>query len=309
VLVASTYRRFQRFFQHADLGRDWSAPLVARLLDLTGSWHLALDRTQWRVGNRDVNFLVLAAVTRRFRVPLVWSVLDHRGPSDTAQRIALMRRYLRIFDRSTIRLLLADREFVGAEWIEFLHQSDIPFAIRMREDVRVVSEAGHDLTLAAHLGRRGRTRFLRGRLAAGGAEAPLLIFALKRLASGELVAVVSNRSGPGALKAYRRRWAIECLFGDVKTRGLNLEDTRLTQPRKLDLLMGLTALAIAWAARSAIALLWPRAPSRARHGHLRKSWFRTGFDDLRRLLHTDPLRAVAEWRRLGAKPLQTRGVV
>lgn len=28
-----------------------------------------------------------------------------------------------------------------------------------------------------------------------------------------------------ALNDYRKRWAIECLFGDAKTRGLNLEDT------------------------------------------------------------------------------------
>ncbi len=70
-LIASTYRRLQRFFQHVRLGRDWSAPLAARLAGLGGCWYLALDRTQWRIGSREVNFLVLAAVTRRFRVPLM----------------------------------------------------------------------------------------------------------------------------------------------------------------------------------------------------------------------------------------------
>ena len=34
------------------------------------------------------------------------------------------------------------------------------------------------------------------------------------------------------------------MFGDAKTRGLNIEDTRLTDPRKLALLMALVALAI-----------------------------------------------------------------
>ena len=29
VLIASTYRRLQRFFQHVRLGRDWTLPLVA----------------------------------------------------------------------------------------------------------------------------------------------------------------------------------------------------------------------------------------------------------------------------------------
>ena len=108
VLIASTYRRLQRFFQHVRLGRDWTLPLVAELLGLQGSWHLALDRTQWSIGKREVNYLVLAAVTRRFRVPLVWSVLPEKGNSSTAVRIALIKRYLAHFPASSIRLLLGD---------------------------------------------------------------------------------------------------------------------------------------------------------------------------------------------------------
>jgi hypothetical protein len=87
VRIASTYRRLQRFFQHVRLDRDWTLPLVAELLGLRGSWHLALDRTQWSIGKREVNYLVLAAVTRRFRVPLAWSVLPGKGNSSTAVRI------------------------------------------------------------------------------------------------------------------------------------------------------------------------------------------------------------------------------
>lgn len=182
----------------------------------------------------------------------------------------------------------------------------------MRGDIRVVSEAGHELTLAAHLGGRGRTRFFRGRLAAGRPagrpDGALLGFAAKRL-DGDLLIVASNRPAPAALAAYARRWGIECLFGDAKTRGLNMEDTRLTDPRKLDLLMGLVALALAWAARAAIARIWPRAPRLGPHGHRTKSWFRTGFDNLRRLLRTDPLQAVEAWTRLAAATRKMQRVV
>ncbi|MBA3324823.1 MAG: hypothetical protein H0T41_06000 [Rhodobacteraceae bacterium] len=51
------------------------------------------------------------------------------------------------------------------------------------------------------------------------------------------------------------------MFGDAKTRGLNLEDTRLTDPRKLAMLMALVTFA--------------------------QSWFRIGFDQIRNLLSTD----------------------
>lgn len=308
VQVASTYRRLQRFFQHVELAPDWAAPVVAGLLGLEGCWTLALDRTQWRVGERDVNFLVLAAVTPRFRVPLMWSVIDGPGCSDTDQRIALMRRYLACFDVSTIRLLLADREFVGAKWLSFLAETGIPFAIRLREDLRVISQEGHDLTLAAHLGKRGRTRFFRGRFPGMAADGPPLNFSLKRL-EDELLIVVTNQTAAAGLAAYARRWAIECLFGDLKTRGLNMEDTRLTDPKKLDLLMGLVALATAWIARAAIARLWPRKPRTGSHGFPVKSWFRTGFDAIRQLLRTDPLAAVQDWIKIAKPPRRSQRVV
>jgi hypothetical protein len=50
--TASTYRRLQRFFQHADPGEDWAAPVVAGLAQLEGPCRLILDRTNWKVGRR-----------------------------------------------------------------------------------------------------------------------------------------------------------------------------------------------------------------------------------------------------------------
>jgi hypothetical protein len=314
--VASTYRRLQRFFQHVRLGPDWAAPIAAELAGLSGSkrWYLALDRTQWRIGACEINFLVLAAVTRRFRVPLLWTVLRGRGNSSTGQRIALMRRYLRLFDASTIRLLLADREFVGRAWTDFLCENNIPFAIRLREDLRVTTQEGHELRLDARLHWRRRGKTLTGWLGTGDRRGRhRLSFAAKPLGSGkrpgEWLVVATNARPSFGLAAYRRRWAIECLFGDAKTRGLNLEDTRLTDPRKLALLIGLVALAVAWAARAAKNLLGTRWPPRKAHGYLAKSWFRTGFDQIRNLLRSDPSKAVAPWTRIAPNTPKIHRVV
>ena len=300
-LVASTYRRLQRFFQHVRLGADWSAPLVVGLLGLDGPWHLALDRTQWKLGTRDVNILMLAVVTRRARVPLIWSVLDNNGgTSDTGQRTLLMRRYLAIFGAASIRLLLADREFVGRAWMDFLNENNIPFAIRMKEKLVVTTEDGRRLALGSVLRKCRGLRTFRAALGISPghdeAQSPLwLNFAARRLDDGRLLIIASNTPARAALAAYRKRWAIECLFGDTKTRGLNLEDTRLVTPRKLALLLGLVALAVAWAARAAAILVGRNAPARKTHGYLAKSWFRIGFDQLRRLLRHDPAAAVEPW--------------
>lgn len=96
---------------------------------------------------------------------------------------------------------------------------------------------------------------------------------------------------------------------DAKTRGLNIEDTRLTDPRKLGLLMSLTALAIAWAGRTAADKLGKHTPTRKSHGHYSKSFFRTGFDHIRNRLRTDPLEAIEPWRRITQKQKIAAGVV
>lgn len=312
VQLSSTYRRLQRFFQHVRLEQDRAAPMVEKLCGLKQSnrWYLALDRTQWQVGGRDVNYLVLAAVTRRFRVPLMWTMIDGRGCSDTRQRIELMRRYLDMYGAESIRMLLADREFVGREWMDFLCKNNVPFAIRLRGDMRVTTEEGHELTLDAHLHSRGRGRTLTGWLGAGRDRGRhRLSFAAKPLKGGEWLVVATNVKHRAALDACRKRWAIETMFGDTKTRGFNIEDTRLTDPQKLDLLMGLVALAIAWAARIAkdkLGTLWPK---RKVHGYLEKSWFRTGFDLIRTLLRSDPLQAIAPWRRISPNSVKIRRVV
>ena len=142
-LHSSNYRRLQRFFQYVRLDGDTAARLIPRLLRLNFPVFLALDRTNWKLGAQNINILVLSIVTRRFRVPLMCKFIDHSGNSDTAQRIALIQRYLTLFGASSIKALLADREFVGTEWIKFLITNNVPFAIRLKEDMQFRFEDGN----------------------------------------------------------------------------------------------------------------------------------------------------------------------
>ena len=310
VQVASSYRRLQRFFQHVQLSADWSGPLVVKLLGLSGPWLLCLDRTNWKIGQKDINILMLAVVTRRFRIPLLWTVLDKAGTSNSEERMALMRRYLALFGASSIKALLGDREFIGADWIAFLLKNDIPFALRLKDNMNVVLDNGQQLSLRTLLCKQriGATlRGHRGRLAIMDKTLGLpLSFAAKRIKKGELLILATTLEPDAALKAYKKRWAIECLFGDVKTRGFNLEDTRLRDPRKLDTLLVLLALAVAWAAKVADKLLGRRKLKTKIHGFPAKSFFRTGFDTLRRWLLFQPRKAALLWIPLRAA---TRRVV
>ena len=300
--VSSSYRRLQRFFQYVVLDGDWLALAVVELLKLKRPWVLCLDRTNWKVGRHEVNILMLAIATARFRVPLMWTVLDKAGTSSQEERIALMRRYLALFGADTIAWLLADREFIGGRWMSFLLKNKILFSIRVKETCMIRLQDGRRYQLKSLLRKPTGFKLLQSRPARFETMderlGTPLSFAAKRLADGELLIIASNAPAKKALKAYRRRWQIECLFGDSKTRGLNMEDTRLTQPVKLNTLLIIITLAMAWAYACAITTKGSRAIKKRAHGYRYKSWFRLGFDQLRKWILHQPEAAAQIWSRI-----------
>ncbi len=69
--------------------------------------------------------------------PLMFSMLSKRGNSSTQERISLVERFIRLFGKECIDCLVADREFVGDQWIEFLNHEQIRYYIRIRNNFKV----------------------------------------------------------------------------------------------------------------------------------------------------------------------------
>ena len=100
---------------------------------------------------------------------------------------------------------------------------------------------------------------------------------------------------PRARRFYQDVLGLECLFADAKTRGLNMEDTRLRAAKKLSCLLVIVTLAITWAYRCATVSMGMKNIPRKTHGRRQKSWFRLGLDTLRQWINRDPPRAINAW--------------
>lgn len=292
---ASSYRRIQRFFQYVRLDEDWLARMIIRMLHLSAPFTLCLDRTDWKIGSKHINLLVLCIATRRVRIPVMWHVLDRAGPSSSRERINLMQRYVACCGCDTINILLADREFIGAQWIEFLIKNDISFAIRLRHNLKVELTNGRCVPVR-FLFNRTLNKVYRGRFSGmDDSLAGSMSFAAKRLKDRSVLIIATNIAPRTALSLYRKRWQIECLFGDTKKRGFNMEDTHLQNPDKLALLLAIVTLAMAWAHVSASVTKGHMSIKKASHGYKRKSWFRTGLDLLRKWIIHFPDIAKQVW--------------
>ena len=290
--IASVRRRFYRFFQFVRLDGACSARIVADLLGLHGKpWVLAIDRTNWDFGRTAINILMLSVEWHGIGIPLMWTLLPSAGNSNTRTRTCLLDRLRQAFPKMKIASLTGDREFIGDAWMAYLSRQKIPFVLRLRENQYVTRQGYRSWTVAdiARSLKPGSKTILKGlcRLGQGGQRrAPMVRLVILRLASGELLALATSSSPRHALARYRARWKIETLFGNLKTRGFNLEDTHLADPAKLSTLMALLAIAVALSVKTGVAAQRLRPIPVKNHGRKAVSLFAHGLHALRKILAT-----------------------
>ena len=67
-----------------------------------------------------VNLLLLSVCLLGCSIPIYWTELDGRGNSNTEQRKELLGRFVTELGAERIEYLLADREFIGEDWFQYL---------------------------------------------------------------------------------------------------------------------------------------------------------------------------------------------
>jgi len=281
--ASSIYRRFQRFFALSKLRAKTVGKLVLSLAPRpAGGWVLAMDRTNWQFGKTHINILVVSVIVGRVGLPIAWRVLPKstkRGNSRKTHRIGLMQDVLSILPAENIKVLTMDREFVGKCWLAWLEIMDVGYVVRLKSNTLVGNHA------ASFLCERGRWKRWADELHEVFGQR--VHFASKRIRKGrdKYLAVISNRfRGPEALEIYRQRWGIETLFGHLKKRGYQFEDTHMTKKDRIEKLMGVLTLAFALCYGWGRKLERESATPIKKHGYRAKSIFRRGFESLHRML-------------------------
>ena len=246
--VSSGYKKLQRFFAKAKICEVQLAKLIVRLAGLEGRrWTLVIDRTNWKVGRKHINILVLSVEWHGIGIPILWSMLGNKGGnSNSCQREELIDKFIKIFGVSSVENLLADREFIGDKWLTFLDDKSIKFYIRIRSDLTIGRYEKELVTANSKVKKlkNGESIILKGERYLGkNYQGPKVKIAAMRNDEGELVIVATNDKPGQALQIYRQRWSIETLFACLKTRGFNFENTHMVELAKIEKLLAMLALA------------------------------------------------------------------
>ncbi|GEM50110.1 IS4 family transposase [Deinococcus cellulosilyticus NBRC 106333 = KACC 11606] len=270
--VKSRYKRLKRFVQFP-LPDTCIAQVVLNLLS-KGKIYLVLDRTNWKLGENDINILLLSALWKTFAFPLCWTVFDESGNSDQQDRFTLVSRLLPLLKDHSVSGLLADREFIGQEWFVFLRRHHIPPFIRLKADTRV---DGIPIWCCSKKLQKGESRYWHRKMRVYGISCRVLAV---RSLKGELLFLAYAGRHDQALQTYRLRWNAENLHSALKTRGFHLEESGLYFPERVSMLLGGLSLAFVWCCVCGEFQTSREPPAILKHGYAEKSVFRLGLDTL-----------------------------
>ena len=285
----SSYRRIQRFMAEFNFHTRIISSLIFSLLPKKTGLVLVLDRTNWKFGTKNINILMLGVSYKNIAFPLMFKMLDKRGNSDTKERIELIEQYIDWFGIDSIDCLLADREFVGEKWLEFLNQNKIRYYIRIRNNFKIYSyqkqteikafwlfntlKVGEFYHYPKIVKLHGQMCYLSGTKT------------INREGKMEFLIIVSFNLPEQAMAYYKDRWQIETLFRGMKSSGFNIEDTHVTDLHRLGNLFSLVMIAFVWCYKIGDYIdEFHRKIKIKKHGRRAVSVFKNGLDYISKVL-------------------------
>ena len=241
-------------------------------------FRLSIDSSQ--VG-RNCLMLTIGLVYKQRVIPLVWLIYKgKKGHSSADKQIELLTQVRDLLPEGAKVIITGDAEFDGTEVITwFKAQPNWEYACRTAKNIVVrTSHQTEAHTLQEVAPSSGKNRFLSRVYFTQQKIGPVNIAILWHEAAGEhLYLVTSAQILTEAQRWYRRRFKIETLFADTKSRGFGLHKSGIRDPQRLARFVIAVFLAYIWMIYLGVLVIQEQRLDRvARTDRFRHSLFRLG---------------------------------
>lgn len=236
----SKYKQIRRFLKRYKFDTSIYVNLVLWIICFD-TYTLTLDRTNWKFWKKNINILTLWIVYKWTAIPILRCFLNKRGNSNHKERIKLLDKFIKVVGKDKIQVLLADREFVWLERINYLLANKIDFCIRIKYNI--ISWGKYIWDSFKHL-EYNKPLIFKKKLYIERWWCKVWISWMK-IKDDYVIVAHSYRTNKG-LEDYKQRWEIETLFWCLKTRWFNFEETHLKKVKRLNNLLHILALSFIW---------------------------------------------------------------
>ncbi|MEK6482613.1 transposase, partial [Catalinimonas sp. 4WD22] len=220
------------------------------------------------------HFLTLSVLYRGVSVPIWWHDLAKLGISSQQQRKRMLQSALKVLN------LVGDREYIGTQWFEMLHQAGIGVVVRLRKGnyQSDIEQRGHSVN---KLENRARSRVGQVVWKQFTLQDHRYYYVLKayhnRSGKIEYLRLISSVTPALAIECYRQRYRIEAMFKHLKSNAFDLEALHVRQAYKIRMMMALVVLAYTLSVCYGLAQ-YKRRIAIKKHGSAQVSVLRHGLD-------------------------------
>ena len=219
---------------------------VIASLGLSEYW-LSIDTTQ--VG-RNCLLLTIGLVYKQRVIPLVWTVFKgQKGHSSAATQLALLQQVQNILPTEAQVILTGDGEFDGTEVVTWLEaQSTWQYACRTAKNSKVrASKSVAEHALAEIAPPAGQSRHIKRLYFTQKQIGPVNnAFIWHEQKQEHLFLVTSATTLQQTQRWYQRRFKIETLFADSKSRGFGLDKSGIRHAHRMERFVIAVFIAYIW---------------------------------------------------------------
>lgn len=284
----SIVKRFHRFVKNERVDvQTYFLPFAKAILEhLSGqTLYLALDASQ--VG-RNCMVLMVSVIYKNKALPLAWLVYEGKKGHTTADRhIKALQFVLPLIPPQTNVVLLGDAEYDTVEMLTWVKETTHWHYV-IRTDPRTkLTKGGNVFRVRDLLIGEGWRTIAQEVLFTSKCFGPIQVVAwFEKPHKKPLYLISSLEDSDEICTAYAKRFKLETLFSDQKSRGFHIDKSHLSDPKRLTRLLLAAALTYVWMIYLGIEVSQDESRRSLvdRTHRSDKSLFRLGFDWMKLVL-------------------------
>jgi hypothetical protein len=248
--LPSRVKQIHRFVKNQHLGYETHfMPFIQIVIASLGlaEFRLSIDSSQ--VG-RGCMLLTIGLVYKQRVIPLIWMVYKgKKGHSSAEKQLALLEQLIALLPENASIILTGDAEFDGTEVVRWLSaHPNWDYALRTAKNILVralQSDDQHSLEEIAPPS--GESQLLTSFYFTQQEVGPVNItFLWNEKESEHIYLATSAQTLEETQIWYRRRFKIETLFSDTKSRGFGLDKSGIRHPERMARFLIAVFLAYIW---------------------------------------------------------------
>jgi len=244
----SNERRMRRFVKNERIDKTvYYMPFAEMILQQLAvhTLYIAIDGST--VG-RGCMTIMVGVVYKQRLLPLAWlTYRGKKGHTTAARHIELLQLLHPLIPTGGEVVLLGDAEYDTVDmlnWVE--NETEWCFVVRSAPQI-LISQAGSTQKLRDLSAEKGSMTFLSNIYFTSQMLGPVMAIAWWGKAYEKPIYLITNHTNPKeACRFYKKRFKIETMFSDKKSRGFHIHKSHLSEPKRVARLLLASCLAYLW---------------------------------------------------------------